>query len=224
MDLDRFLLAISFAAIPVLFAITLHEVAHGWAARHFGDRTAEVNGRLSLNPLKHIDPFGTVILPALLLLSGTGILFGWAKPVPVDARNLRHPKRDMAWIAAAGPGVNLAMAVAWGLVLGVTMSGWFGDATVASWLLEMSKVGISFNVLLAIFNLIPLPPLDGGRILVSTLPPGPSLALERIERFVIVGLLALIVLPQLVGAPNVLGQLLWPPVQFVTNAIVRLFT
>lgn len=222
MNLNQFLLAVSFAAIPVLFAITLHEVAHGWAARHFGDRTAEALGRLSLNPLRHVDPFGTVILPALLLLSGTGFLFGWAKPVPVDTRNLRNPKRDMAWVSAAGPGVNLAMAVGWALVLAVAMGGWLGDGSLGRWTLEMARVGITFNVLLAVFNMLPLPPLDGGRVLVSLLPPGPSRALERIEPYGIFILLGLIVLPRLLNGPDVMGTVLWPPVQFLSNLISRL--
>lgn len=222
MDLNQFLLAVSFAAIPVLFAITLHEVAHGWAARHFGDRTAEVLGRLSLNPLKHIDPFGTIILPALLLLSGTGFLFGWAKPVPVDTRNLRQPKRDMAWVAVAGPSVNLAMAVGWALVLGIAMAGWLGDGSLGRWTLEMARVGITFNVLLAVFNMLPLPPLDGGRVLVSLLPAGPSRALERVEPYGFFILLGLMVLPRMLGGPDVLGAVLWPPVQFLANLIGRL--
>lgn len=222
MDLNQFLLAVSFAAIPVLFAITLHEVAHGWAARHFGDHTAEALGRLSLNPLKHVDPFGTIILPALLLLSGTGFLFGWAKPVPVDTRNLRHPKRDMAWVALAGPGVNFAMAVGWALVLAAAMSGLLGDGSLGRWTLEMARVGIMFNVLLAVFNMLPLPPLDGGRVLISVLPAGPSRALERIEPYGFFILLGLIVLPRLLGGPDVLGKVLWPPVQFLSNSITRL--
>lgn len=192
MDWQRILEVLSIAAIPALFAITLHEVAHGWAARWFGDRTAEAQGRLSLNPLKHVDPIGTVLVPGALLLMGASFLFGWAKPVPVNPRFLRRPKRDMAFVAAAGPGVNLAQALVWTAVLGVAMSGALGTGTPAIWALEMARIGILFNVLLAVFNMLPIPPLDGGRVLASLLPPGPAQLLERIEPFglfIVLGLL-----------------------------------
>src|SRR5262245_12172705 len=159
---------IALAAIPVVLAITLHEAAHGYVARQFGDSTAWMLGRVTLNPLKHIDPIGTVLVPfAILLLSGGGFLFGWAKPVPVNFGNLRHPKRDMLWVAAAGPAVNFAMALLWALVYGVATSrGAFASAGLAS----MSLIGVSINVALMVLNLLPILPLDGGRIAVSLLP------------------------------------------------------
>src|SRR5579872_2101871 len=158
-------------AVPVVLAITLHEAAHGYVARHFGDHTAESQGRITLNPLAHIDPVGTILLPGILLLAaklgGPGFVFGWAKPVPVNFGNLRHPKRDMLWVAAAGPAANFAMALAWAILLRVTDEG-------AAWSSEglhlMADAGVTINVLLMVLNLLPIPPLDGGRIAVSLLP------------------------------------------------------
>lgn len=202
MDLASFLTIVSIAAVPILFAITLHEVAHGRVARHFGDRTAESLGRLSLNPLRHIDPIGTVLVPAILLWLG-GFIFGWAKPVPVNSRNLRRPRQDMVWVAAAGPGANFAMAVFWAMVLSFAQQR--GQGTAAEWLESMASIGVSINVLLAVFNLLPVPPLDGGRVLTNLLPPGPlSRALARIEPFglfIILGLLMSGVLFTLLGRP-----------------------
>jgi Zn-dependent protease len=222
MDLEGILYKVSIGAIPILFAITLHEVAHGWTARRFGDRTAEAQGRLSLNPLKHVDPVGTVLVPGILLLFSSGFLFGWAKPVPVVPRNLRNPRRDMAWVSAAGPAVNFAMAFAWAVVGAVAANGWFGTGSPAEWVLAMASVGLFFNVLLALFNLLPIPPLDGGRVAISLLPAGPARALERIEPygfFIVLGLF--LVLPML-GGPNVFRLLLGEPIAFVTQGIARL--
>jgi Zn-dependent protease len=222
MDLSGILHTLSLAAIPVLFAITLHEVAHGWAARHFGDRTAESLGRLSLNPLKHVDPVGTVLVPGFLLLVGSGFLFGWAKPVPVNSRYLRNPKRDMAWVSAAGPGVNIVMALAWAVLGALATQGWLGTGAVGQWTLGMAQIGLFFNVLLAVFNMLPIPPLDGGRVLVSVLPHGPSRALERVEPYGIFIVLGLMLVPSWLGGPNVLGLVLGPPTRFLTETIARL--
>ena len=198
---------IAIYALPVIFAITLHEAAHGYAARHFGDMTAYREGRVSLNPLRHIDPFGTVALPLILLaltkLLGGGIIFGWAKPVPVNFANLRHPKRDMLWVAAAGPLSNFAMALLWALVLklGLSMPGNYFALPLAL----MGAAGVFFNIIIMVLNLVPLPPLDGGRILVSLLPHRLAWRVARIEPYGFLILIALLV-------SGVLGAMLWPAI------------
>jgi Zn-dependent protease len=175
-------------APPVIFAITVHEAAHGYAAKYFGDRTAYQAGRISLNPLKHIDPFGTILLPAMTILLG-GILFGWAKPVPVNFSRLRHPKKDMLWVAAAGPASNFVMALFWALVLKLTMD---SPSFMAEPLSLMAKAGIGINIVLMVLNLLPLPPLDGGRIAVSLLPMHLARPFAQIERFGFIILLVLL--------------------------------
>lgn len=181
---------LAVAIIPVLFAITLHEVAHGWVARRFGDRTAEMLGRLTLNPLKHVDPLGTVIVPALSLMLG-GFLFGWAKPVPVAMRNLRNPRRDMIFVALAGPVANIVMAVLWAFFARFAMGlGLQGGAAV--FLIGMAQVGVLINVILAVFNMFPLPPLDGGRVLAGLLPPVQAARFERLEQYGLVIILVLL--------------------------------
>jgi Zn-dependent protease len=210
LDLFAFLYKISIWAIPVLFAITLHEVAHGWMARYFGDRTAEMLGRLSLNPLRHIDPIGTVLVPGLLLAVG-GPLFGWAKPVPVATSVLRNPRRAMILVALAGPAANLVMAAVWCGILGAIVR-FNGNVTLDRWIASMAQAGIWVNVVLAVFNLLPIPPLDGGRVLSGLLPPRLSARLEKIEPvglFIVLGLSAFGMLGWLfVPAYRVMGHVI----------------
>jgi Zn-dependent protease len=189
MDLDIQKLAIN--ALPVIFAITLHEAAHGYVARHFGDQTAWREGRVTANPLKHIDPVGTILVPGLILLvTHASLLFGWAKPVPVNFGKLRRPKQDMLWVAAAGPGANLLMAFAWALLLKFTMV--TPDHAYSDAMSEMSRAGLFVNTGLMMLNLLPIPPLDGGRIMVSLLPVRAAWKFAQLERFGLVILLALL--------------------------------
>lgn len=213
MDISALIQTIAISALPVIFAITLHEAAHGYAARHFGDSTAWLAGRISLNPLRHVEWFGTVALPILLYAIGSPFLFGWAKPVPVNFGRLRNPKRDMLWVAAAGPGVNLAMAMGWALLLKV-------DALIplnmyTQPLALMCEVGIDINLALMALNLIPLPPLDGGRIAVSLLPYPMAVRFARIERWGFFILLALMYF-------KVLNYTVWPVVSFFKQFILSL--
>jgi Zn-dependent protease len=203
---------IAVYAIPVIFAITVHEAAHGYAARFFGDMTADRAGRISLNPLKHIDPLGTILLPALTLMIG-GILFGWAKPVPVDFSRLRHPKRDMMWVAAAGPASNLVMALFWAFVIQFSVNA-PGDFSTPMAL--MGQAGVMINVVLMVLNLLPLPPLDGGRIAVSLLPNHLAFKFAQIERY---GFVILIILLM----TGILSAIMQPLIRAVINLIVFIF-
>ena len=215
MDITKILQLLSVWALPLLFAITLHEVAHGWTARHFGDMTAAQLGRLSLNPIKHIDPIGTILVPVVLLLLG-GFVFGWAKPVPVNMFHLHNPKRDMAIVAAAGPAANLVMALLWALIakLGMLLYGDFD--WVALPLIYMGQAGIAINLILMLLNLLPLPPLDGGRVVAGMLPDHLSYQFGRIEPiglFILLGLLAL----------GLLGKILSPPYTALSNVLFQMF-
>lgn len=216
MDPSQILVQISYLALPVLFAITLHEAAHGYVARHFGDLTAYQAGRISLNPLRHIDLVGTVLVP-LLMFATAGFLFGWAKPVPVNFGNLRRPKQDMLWVAIAGPASNLFMAILWIMVAKLALSS--SGGTAAAWFYAMSQAGITINVVLMVLNLIPLPPLDGGRVAVSLLPHPYAYRFAKIEpygMFILIGLLLLEF-----NSPG--GFILFPMVQFSTQLLLSFF-
>jgi len=179
-------------AVPVVLAITLHEAAHGYVARVFGDQTAWMLGRVTLNPVKHIDPIGTVLVPGALFLLHAPFLFGWAKPVPVNFGNLRHPKRDMVWVAGAGPAANFVMALGWAILMNVTGP---SGALTSGGAYEMAEAGVQINLALLALNLLPIPPLDGGRIAVGLLPHRAAAWLARAEPYGFFVILALIAIP-----------------------------
>ena len=190
MDIANLIQTVLIYALPVLFAITVHEAAHGYAARHFGDDTAYVLGRITLNPLKHIDPMGTILMPLMLYFATSGaFLFGYAKPVPVRFGNLRNPKRDMIWVALAGPGANLAQALIWGILLYLLT----GMGLSEPFFIKMCQGGMLVNVVMFVFNLFTLPPLDGGRILVGLLPYKQAELVSRIEPWGFFIVMALVV-------------------------------
>ena len=213
-DINALIQTIAVAALPVIFAITLHEAAHGYAARHFGDPTAWLQGRISLNPLRHIDPVGTILIPvAILLFSGGDFLFGYAKPVPVNFGRLRHPKKDMLWVAVAGPGANLLMACLWALMFKLS---WFLPQFFSTPLARMAEIGIIINCVLMVLNLLPLPPLDGGRIAVSLLPHRLAFKFAQLERWGFPILLVLLF-------TGILGAVMNPLVVFSARAIESIF-
>ncbi|GAA4332000.1 site-2 protease family protein [Pigmentiphaga soli] len=214
--MDSVIQTIAVYAIPLIFAITLHEAAHGYVARMFGDPTAQLAGRVTLNPVRHIDPVGTLLVPILILLAAKlmgvgGLLFGWAKPVPVDFGRLRHPKRDMLWVAAAGPGVNLLMAIMWAIGLKLMIE----SGVQEDFFLGMAAAGVRVNLMLMALNLLPIPPLDGGRIVFSLLPNRLAWQYSKLEPYGMVILILLL-------ATNMLGFLV-APVLALGNGIVRLF-
>ncbi len=217
--MDSLISALAIGALPVLLAITLHEAAHGYVARHFGDPTADLAGRITLNPLRHIDPVGTLLVPASILALSSlfgagGILFGWAKPVPVNFSRLRNPKADMLWVAAAGPFTNLIMALGWAILFRIALVGEPGAYTLP--LLKMADAGMQINAVLMVLNLLPLPPLDGGRIAVSLLPHHLAWRFARLEPYGFPILLVLLF-------TGVLGAILWPLIagfRFVLGALI----
>jgi len=225
-DLEAIGFAISVWALPVLVAITLHEAAHGWAAWRLGDDTAKLLGRVSFNPLRHIHPFGTVLLPAALLLaSGGRMMFGFARPVPVNFNRLGRPRRDMVLVAAAGPGINLVLAVASAAAL--HLAGLLDDGDPKSWLVHNLVNSVWINVLLCVFNMLPLPPLDGGRVAVGLLPRRLALPLARLENVGVMLILAVMFLLPWIGRQagfhiDVFGWLIGAPAAFLMDAILGL--
>lgn len=244
MDLNLQAIAQTLAlfAVPVLLAITLHEVAHGYVARHFGDVTAHAQGRISLNPLRHIDLLGTVVVPLVILLLSAGkFLFGWAKPVPVNYSALRRPRQHMAWVAAAGPAANLAMALAWAVLLRIAIAlsdrsaewtevaqlhGTSGLVTVVTahgqgsveYLIGVAAAGVLVNLVLMLLNLLPIPPLDGGRILTSLLPSRAAWRFAKLERWGVPLLIALLFIP--ISGSNALSLVL-SPLLLESEALLR---
>jgi Zn-dependent protease len=202
-------------AIPVLFAITIHEVAHGWVALKFGDKTALMMGRLTINPIKHIDPLGTILVPGVLLALG-GIIFGWAKPVPVTPQNLRNPRRDMAIVAVAGPASNLLMAIFWAAIMKIGLLLGGESPRFAIPIIYMGQAGIFINLMLMVLNLVPLPPLDGGQFVSNLLPPKKAYYFDKIEPY---GFLILLVLL----ATGILTKILGPIIFYLWHLLTIIF-
>ncbi len=223
-NLHSLIQLICVAAIPLIFAVTLHEAAHGWIASKLGDQTASIQGRVSLNPLRHIDPFGTVILPLMMLALG-GFIFGWAKPVPIAWQHLRNPRRDMALVALAGPGANLVMAILWGMIAKISHLIFINPhlhemmRSTALFIHLTSRFGIMINCVLLIINLIPIPPLDGSRVISSILSPRLARKYERFEAYGIWIFLALIILLYVTNSLSVI----YGPIYALINLIQSVF-
>ena len=220
MNINTAMQLIAIAAIPLIFAITLHEAAHGWVASKFGDKTALMLGRVTLNPAKHIDPIGTIVFPIITLLL-SGFIFGWAKPVPINYHNLNNPKRDMLFVALAGPVSNLLMAIFWAIIAKLTLMVFISDVhpvlkTTATFIHLSAQFGILINCLLLVLNLIPIPPLDGSRVVSSLLPANAAYYYEKIEPYGIWIILGLLVF-------GILGHVLWPPIRHLVTLISTLF-
>lgn len=222
MDLANIGHTLSVWFLPVILAITFHEAAHGWVAERFGDNTARQLGRVTFNPIKHVDPFGTLMLPGLLLLLQAPFLFGYAKPVPVDFRRLKNPKRDMIWVALAGPAVNIALALASALALRAAV---YLPTEIAAWVGQNLVNSIIINIVLAVFNMLPLPPLDGGRVVTGLLPQPYAWRFAQIERYgllILIGLLFLVPFAaETMGLQfNPIAAVLWPPIQAIYDLII----
>lgn len=217
MDIYNLLIKVAIFAFPIIFAITLHEAAHGYVARHFGDNTAYMLGRVTLNPAKHIDLIGTIVFPLVTVLL-SGLIIGWAKPVPVNERNLRNPKRDMMWVAAAGPVSNLVQMLAWAGIAKLLLVFFDNSGSlVADYWFSVAMAGITVNVVFAILNLFPIPPLDGGRIVTSLLPGNASYRFAQIEPYGLFIVLAILLIPAVNQA------IFFPPVAALTNFTVAAF-
>ena len=212
MDFANLIQTVAIYALPVLFAITIHEAAHGYVARYLGDNTAWTLGRVTLNPIKHIDPVGTIVMPLLLYIATSGaFLFGYAKPVPVQFGNLRNPKRDMIWVALAGPGSNLIQALLWGMGFYFLQ----GAGVTEAFFIKMCQAGILVNVVMFVFNLFPLPPLDGGRVLVGLLPYKQAMLVSRIEPWGFFVVMALVL-------AGVLSTYWMRPLMELTYALIQI--
>jgi len=224
MNQDNIVYQIAVWLVPLVIAIVFHEVAHGLVARRLGDPTAEQRGRLSFNPLRHVDPVGTLILPMILAISHAPV-FGWAKPVPVNYTRLRHPRRDMVLVALAGPGMNLLLAIAGAAILMATVSMSAGERDgVTGFIADSAYVFVMINVFLGVFNLLPVPPFDGGHVVEGLLPPNLAAQFRKIGRFsLLVLIVLLLVLPRLSPSADVVGRLVSPLADGIAAAILGIF-